>query len=362
MSKNNSYKILALTPYPIDGPSSRYRIYQFIEPLANFGIKLTIHSIMDSKIYLSRVQGKKIRMSGYISLLYRIISRIFIVVFSRSDAIILNREYMPIMRQQFHWLLSKILRVPLIFDYDDAVFTEFPIDDLLRIATAVTPGNQFLADYAKSVNPNCQISIIPTVVDTNYYSPNLENQISKPIIIGWIGTESTFKRYFAPKLDFLLKIANRFDAVVHVVGPITIRDEVTKKGGIFLEWSLSTERDHMSAFHIGVMPLFDDLYSKGKCAFKLIEYGAFGIPSVASAVGANKDVVVQNETGFLVNTDSEWENALKRLLTDSNLRFSMGAKARDRIVLRYSLASQVPAWVQLIQTVISKSRISRFDK
>ena len=123
----------------------------------------------------------------------------------------------------------------------------------------------------------------------------------------------------APKLEFLVDIVKRFDGLVHVVGPITIKNDVESMGALFFEWSLATERDHMGAFHIGFMPLFDDRYTKGKCAFKIVEYGAYGIPSVASKVGANVDVVVQGETGFLVETDEDWEEALQKLLMESNL-------------------------------------------
>jgi glycosyltransferase involved in cell wall biosynthesis len=353
----NKIKILAFMPYPIDGPSSRYRVHQFVKPLADFQIDVLVHSIMTPGVYRSRMQGKKIGISGYLSLVYKMLSRIFLIVFSKSDAIILHREFMPVMRTAAHWFFSKVVRSPVIYDFDDAVFTEFQIDDLIRVSTATTPGNQFLASYATSINSNSRIQVIPTVVDTSYYEPNSKNTKSSDLVAGWIGTESSYKRYMAPKLAFLVNVAKQFGAVVHVVGPVTIQKDVEAKGAKFFEWSLATERNHMGAFHIGFMPLFDDRYTKGKCAFKIVEYGAYGIPSIASSVGANLDVIVQGETGFLVETDEDWEEAIKKLLTNPELRTAMGAKARDRIVARYSLESQVAVWADLIRTVVRENKL-----
>ncbi len=353
----NEIKILAFMPYPVDGPSSRYRVHQFVKPLVESKIKVLVHSIMTPNVYRARMQGRKIGVYGYLSLIYKILSRIFLVTFSKPDAIILHREFLPVMRTAAHWFFSVVVRSPVIYDFDDAVFTEFQIDNLIRVATATTPGNQFLADYVTSINPQTRIQVIPTVVDTNYYQPNANNTQSSELIAGWIGTESSYKRYMAPKLKLLVDIVKRFDAVVHVVGPITIQNDVESKGALFFEWSLATERDLMGAFHIGFMPLFDDRYTKGKCAFKIVEYGAYGIPSVASRVGANIDVVVQGETGFLVETDGDWEEALQKLLANPELRASMGAKARDRIVARYSLQSQVVVWADLIRTVVEENRL-----
>lgn len=355
--KNNYYKILALVPYPIDGSSSRYRIFQFVQPMLKHNIRISVHSIMTSKVYKTRTNGQKLEVLDFISLFYHIFSRFFLVLFSHSDAIILSREFMPVLRRQMHWIFARIIRVPVIFDFDDAVFVDFPIDELLGVSDAITPGNQYLAAYAKTINPQSDIRIIPTVVDTDYYKPQFEIGVTTtPVVVGWIGSESTYKRYLLSKLRFLVEIARQHQAVIHVIGPITIQGDVIDKGAVFLEWSLSTERDNMAAFHIGIMPLFDDRFTKGKCAFKIIEYGAFAIPSVASKVGANIDVVVQGETGFLVDSDSDWEIALTQLLTSSDLRETMGAKARKHIVSSYSLTSQISVWVELIKTVVHQNR------
>jgi glycosyltransferase involved in cell wall biosynthesis len=357
MNERIDITILALMPYPIDGPSSRYRVHQFVNPLLQFGIQLSVQSIMTPEVYKTRMNGQKLGISGYLSLLNSILSRIALTTFSRPDAIILHREFMPVVRTLAHWFFSKVVRVPVIYDFDDAVFTEFQIDNLIRVASAITPGNQFLADYVKSVNPNVRTQVFPTVVDTDYYQPETNNKVASQLIIGWIGTESSYKRYMAPRLDFLVDIAKRFNAVVHVIGPVTVQNDVETKGARFLQWSLATERDFMKAFDVGVMPLFNDRYTKGKCAFKIVEYGAYGIPSVASSVGANVDVVVQGETGFLVETDEDWEEALQKLLTNPELRASMGAKARGRIVARYSLQSQVVVWADLIRTVVTENKL-----
>jgi glycosyltransferase involved in cell wall biosynthesis len=133
-----------------------------------------------------------------------------------------------------------------------------------------------------------------------------------------------------------------------VIGPQVIAADVTSKGANFVEWALGTEVERMSRFDVGLMPLFDDEYTRGKCAFKLIEYGAFATPSIASAVGANKDVILEGRTGFLVNADADWERAFEALLTDPSLRRAMGGAARERVLEHYSLKSQVPVWAELL--------------
>jgi glycosyltransferase involved in cell wall biosynthesis len=358
--KNDLYKILALTPYPIDDASSRYRIFQFIQPMLKHNISISVHSIITSRVYKNRTSGKGMRILDYSSLFCQIFIRFYLVIFSKADVIILSRDFMPVFRRQMHWIFAKIIHTPVIFDFDDAVFVNFPIDELLLASVAITPGNQYLADYAKNINPRSNIQVIPTVVDTDYYKPQSESKVvTGPIIIGWIGSESTYKYYLMPKLDFLVTIAQQYQARVHIVGPITIQQDVISKGAVFLEWSLSTERDYIAAFHIGIMPLFDDRFTRGKCAFKIIEYGAFGIPSIASKVGANETVILQGETGFLVDSDLDWEIALKHLLTSPKLRAIMGSKARDHVKSRYSLESQVSVWVQLIQVVVTQSKTGK---
>jgi glycosyltransferase involved in cell wall biosynthesis len=359
MIKPHQVKVLALVPYPLEGSSSRYRIYQFVEPMLQHNIAFTVHAIMTNSVYKNKMSGQKLGLSDYFSLFYQIILRFYLIMTKKFDIIIISREFMPILRRQMHWFFSKIVRIPVVYDFDDAVFVQFPIDNLLICAVAATPGNQFLSNYVKKINPKCKIQIIPTVVDTYYYKPQMKNRFLNPLVVGWIGTESTYNRYLALKLDFLVEIAQRYQAVVHVIGPNIIREDVTSKGAIFLEWSLLTERDHMAGFHVGVMPLVDDSYTKGKCAFKIIEYGAFGIPSVASDVGANHEVVIQDKTGFLVNSDFEWEHSLSKLLTDSELRLKMGSLARDHIKSKYSLDSQISVWVNLIQEVIESNQAEK---
>jgi glycosyltransferase involved in cell wall biosynthesis len=359
---SNYYKALAFIPYPIDGPSSRYRVHQYIDFFKRNQILCITQSIMNRSVYLHRMRGNNLRFKDYADLCISMLYRLILIFFSKPDIIIVHREIFPFSRSFIHLFFTKIVKIPFIYDFDDAIFTEFDIDNLLRHAKAITPGNHFLSDYAKSVNSKTVIQVIPTVVDTQYYKQRIKKSDSDNVIIGWIGTKSTYERYLSPKIAFLVKLAKQNSAQIHVIGPAPIRKHVVENGAVFLEWSLETECDHMAGFDIGVMPLFDDEFTRGKCAFKLVEYGAYSIPSVASAVGANLDVVVHNETGFLVNSDVEWESALVKLISNPLLRYQMGLKARERIVSRYSLESQVPVWVSLIERVIQEDRQQKLAK
>jgi glycosyltransferase involved in cell wall biosynthesis len=339
-------RISVFVPYPIEGPSSRYRIYQYAKPLQDFGFQLSFHSIMTKQVYQNRVNGKKSNVEDMLVLSKNILERIYKTLSTKNTITIVQRELSPVFRGVLHKFLAQSIDGPLIYDFDDAVFTEYDINEILKRANFLTPGNGYLLNYARKINTSAHATIIPTVVDTQKYMPQASK--TNDLVVGWIGTESSYKRYLAPRLKEFSRITQKYGAIISVIGPRIIAADVTSKGAEFVEWSLETETANMARFHVGLMPLFDDEYTRGKCAFKLIEYGAFATPSIASAVGANNSVILDKNTGFLVNTDQEWEQAFDKLLTDPRLRREMGDAARERVVEHYSLQSQVPVWAEIL--------------
>jgi glycosyltransferase involved in cell wall biosynthesis len=346
--------IIVYLPYPIAGPSSRYRIYQYVKPLEQLGFKLSVHSIMTKSIYRNRALGNKDEAFDMFALSAQILKRFYAVLSKKNTITIVQRELSPIFRSKFHKFLASNIDGPLIYDFDDAVFLDFDISEIVKRANFIVPGNDYLMEYAQSVNPTAQTRVIPTVVDTGKYSPILKSKDG--LVVGWIGTESTYRIHLAPRLRQFVRLAGHHCAKISVIGPRTILQDVESKGAQFIEWSLDTEVEQMAQFDIGLMPLFEDAFTRGKCAFKLIEYGAFGTPSIASPVGANKNVVLNGQTGFLVDGDQEWEQAFETLLTNPVLRREMGDAARERIVEHYSLHSQVPVWAEILHAAEKLTR------
>lgn len=350
---SRTLRVLALTPYPIEGPSSRYRVYQFVPGLSQEGIFLEIRPFMDSATYRKRMQSKrKLGPAILWGLAGGMVQRLAsLLVINRYDAVLVHRQMAPVL----HGPINKLLRwakVPVVYDFDDAVFTSHTIMDILRHSRVVFAGNEYLAEYARR-HGHARVLVVPTVVDTEQFVPLCWKENPVPVV-GWIGTEGSFRHYLKPPLSHLVAMVHSHGAVFRVIGPPTIRAEVEAEGAEFVPWALQTEVAELGRLDIGVMPLVMDNYVLGKCAFKLVQYGAMGLPSVGSPIGANVEVIRHGETGFLADTLEAWEQALGQLLTDPGLRRQMGERARRHVVERFSLATQISEVCDALRAVAGR--------
>jgi glycosyltransferase involved in cell wall biosynthesis len=230
-----------------------------------------------------------------------------------------------------------------VFDFDDAVFLggngkvsgsrDNALKQVFRASDRVVAGNSWLAEYASDFG---DVTVIPTCIDTRKYSP--EQKVGEGIpVVGWIGTSGNF-----PYLSQLVASIKRLRADGFKFRFVICSDAVDRRlfadlGAEFVKWNAKDEVKILQDFDIGLMPLFDNDWCKGKCSFKLIQYKAVGIPSIGSAVGFNKDVIIHEETGFLVDS-SDWYQPLKRLITEPDLRRAMGEAARSRAVSSFDVS------------------------
>lgn len=333
--------VLAFTPHPMAGPSSRQRVFGFVDALAARGVELKIRPFMSPVAY-------NLRMSAHRDLDPRVGSRIvwgFARRFAQrhelvsADVIWVHRQAVP----AFHRVLDRCVLpkgVPIVFDMDDAVFAEYPIRHLLRRCAAATVGNQYLSRYVGDVSPDTRCTVIPTVVDTDRIRIRSPRRADDPVVVGWIGTPSTFRRYLLPMLHRLVAASAGRGAAFRVVSSQSVGDEAARAGAEFRLWTLATADGQVQHFDIGVMPLVEDEYSMGKCAFKLIEYGAAGIASIGSDVGINREVLVNGRTGLLATSDADFVSKLEYLLDQQDLRTTLGTAARAHIEQRFSVRSQ----------------------
>lgn len=355
--------VLTITPDPILGPSPRYRIYAFREDLRHYDINLNIKSFLSNYAFNMRINGKPnhpiVILRVFIAFLETL--RYIFNAKQKYDVIIIHRRSVPMFHRQFDRLFISS-GLPIIFDYDDAVFTQYPIDHLLQACSGISAGNEYLAAYARSVAPQAIVKVVPTVVDTEVMVPKPKRDSNLPVVVGWIGTPSTFHAYLEPILGDLVKVCAEFGATLRVVSSVVVKARTEELGAEFVNWTLEGELDQLQGFDIGLMPLADDHFVRGKCAFKLIQYGAVGIPSIGTNIGANAEVLLEGVTGFLTDDLQQMLERLRTLLEDRQLRASMGEQARKRISDHFSLESQVPVLADLILEVCNNSKRSNAGK
>lgn len=343
--------VLALSPYPLTGPSPRYRLYAFEQPLWERGIKLDIQPFLSPLAFRLRMNGAKNHPLALAQVATAAVKRLVQARTAqhRYDLIYVHRQTAPFAHSYFD---SAFLRspLPIVFDMDDAVFTQYSIDRLLQGSVAATVGNGYLGTYVNQISPSTEVTVIPTVVDTRKYAVRSERQHGRRPVVGWIGTSTTFTQYLLPFLPGLVHVCQAYDAEFHVIASLDVQARAEALGAKFIPWGLETELTDLQAFDIGVMPLVDDNYVRGKCAFKLIEYGAVGIPSIGSDIGANGEVLEHGITGYLAKDLDEFKIYLANLLQRTDLGRSLGLAARQVIDERFSLSSQVDALEKVLRS------------
>lgn len=269
---------------------------------------------------------------------------------ARFDVIVMNRDIVPNVRVNFiePWLARRNPR--LIFDFDDAIYLgarEQKLRKILPHFAWITAGNEFLASFARQVHS--RVSIWPTVVDTNRYRVIRKRSHSVPRI-GWTGSRSTVQLCLPlvrKVIEDLAKVEEFEFVVIADIPP----DEWSNVNMRFISWTPETEVSELQQVDIGLMPLRDEPFERGKCGLKAIQYMAVGIPAVVSPVGVNKEIVVHGETGFHCSTEQEWKEALLRLMHDEELRIRLGMAGRERVVERYSVSSLLPKMLEVFEQV-----------
>lgn len=347
-------KVLALSPIPEEGAGCRFRISQYIPYLRDAGFDVTV-SPFYSKEYFDFVYqpGNYLRkVTGLAALTLRRIDELFSV--RNYDLVFLYREAIPIGPPFIERAIARS-GVPIVYDFDDAIFlpavseankaVSFLKDPgrvarILSVSEHVTVGNEFLAAYARKFNP--RVTVIPTAVDTTKFVPRgaTPQDAGRKPIVGWIGSPTTF-RYLESIKDLLAQVSARHPFTLKVSGA----GRAVDFPGVDVQvapWSMAGEVSLFNTCDVGVYPLTDDEWSKGKCGFKAIQCMACGVPVVAAAVGVNREIIVDGENSFLASNPSEWTEKLGRLLSDQPLRARMAEAGRRTIEDRYSLRVTAP--------------------
>ena len=373
-------KILYLTKYTRMAGSSRMRSFQYFPYLEKEGLKITAKPFFDDDYLKDFYAGKKNLGSVLKSYLRR-----FFVLFSvlKYDKVVIEKEIFPFLPAFAEWILS-VLNVRYISDYDDAIFHNYDqssnpvikkilgnkIANVMKYSGTVVAGNQYLADYAGKAGA-AHIEIIPTVIDIERYAlkteiPALSSNrildtdspqtsarssavpvIGQKFVIGWIGTKTTFEKHLLPCKEWIKELQNRdSDIHFHIVG---ITQEMDLGQNVkYIRWTEDTEVSEILKMDVGIMPLQDSEWEKGKCAYKLIQYAACGISGVASDVGMNNQVCIENKTGFIADTEDDWIEKILFLKNNQAKRSQMGNEARKLVEKTFCIQVTANIWIKLL--------------
>lgn len=338
-------------------PGQRFRIELWEPVLVEHDIHADTFPFLDERTYkiiykpgntLKKITGV---LKGFINRV-RLLPKL-----RQYDYIVVQREFSPIGPPVFEWICAKVLGCKMIYDYDDAIWIPntsgenmlasavkafWKVKYICKWAYKVSPGNDFLAAYARKYNAN--VVMMPTCVDTvRMHNRVKEHTTGKPVI-GWTGSHSTL-RYLDQLMPALQQLQEEIDFTFLVIADK--KPELPLKDWQFVPWNAKTEIDDLLRMDAGVMPLTADNWSEGKCGFKLIQYLALGIPAAASPVGVNKVIIEEGINGYLCESNEEWVNGLKKLVTDATLRKQMGMAGRKKIEAEYSVLSQTDKYLSL---------------
>jgi len=352
-------KILAFLKYGTLAASTRQRLVQYEPFLARAGIEVEYLPLLDNDHVRRLAAGRRAsptEVAGrYSKRIYQLLTR------RDFDLLWVHCELFPYLPGLFERLAAATGK-PIVFDYDDAIFHMYDasgnrvvrallgkkLQPLLRRASLCLCGNRYLLDYASRFSPDAML--LPTVVDTEVYRPAEPRTPPAPVTIGWIGSPSTWP-YVRPLLPLLRELAETRDVRIRVVGAGPGARADAFPGLDLVEWSEESEVEEVRAMDIGIMPLPDETWAKGKCGYKLIQYMACALPVVASPVGVNCEIIATGENGFLAGAQEEWREALGRLIGDSELRRTFGAAGRRRAEERYSLKVHAPRLVEALRSL-----------
>ncbi len=355
--------ILFLIPYPPGkAPSQRFRFEQYLDLLTRHGHTYRLVPFLSDATWAILYKPGH-TVSKVLGILLGFLRRLGVLLTVPSyDFIFIHREAAPIGPPVLEWLIARVLGKKIIYDFDDAIWMKDPageqnfisglkwqqkVGSICRWAYKVSCGNAYLRDYARQFNPNSIIN--PTTLDTE----NRHNQVrdqhrpERPVI-GWTGTHTTLRH-----LDLVWSVLERLEREGYDFEFRVISNQPPEYTGLkvltYTPWRKDTEIQDLMGFHLGLMPLVDDPWARGKCAFKALQYMSLGMPALVSPVGMNTEVVQDGQNGFVCATDDEWYAGLRQLLADQDLRTRQGAAARRTIVERYSVVSNEQNFLNLFR-------------
>ena len=364
--------MLALSPVPEEGAGCRFRIAQYVPYLESAGIQVTLSPFFTRDFFRLVYQKGKYPQKASL-FVRRALSRLRTITQRASyDIIFIYREAFPIGPALIEAVIARTRGAAVIYDFDDAIYLpntseanraiailKWPgkVKTIIKHSDCVIVGNEYLAAYARQYSS--AVTVIPTCVDTSKFVPrsDVAQDFSPPNrpVVGWIGTPTTAP-YLLPLRSILQEVARVHPFVLRVCGA----GAELQMPGVTVDnvpWTLDKEVSLFNTCDVGVYPLTDDEWARGKCGFKAIQFMACGVPVVAAAVGVNRDIIDDGVSGFTAVTPGEWAEKLGRLIADPTLRARLGEAGRQTIYARYSLRVNAPKLVTTVLEAVSRARL-----
>jgi len=351
-------RVIFLTQTSQLGPSSRYRVYQYLDFLKKEGVDFRVSPAISSN-HFTRVYStdRPINKLPYFGLV--LFKRLRdLTMTGAGDIVFLQKEVLPQAYPLIEGLIKKLNR-KLVFDFDDAIFLLPPkrrsllynfryknsIPRILRMSDYVIAGNEYLKQYALRFNRN--VEVVPTSIDTKTYFVKKKEK-KKKVNIGWIGSRTT--TFYLDRLRNVFKIlAKRYNICINVIGTGDYRVDGVET--VTRPWRLEREISDLQCFDVGVAPLNNDVWALGKCGCKVIQYMGLGIPAVASPAGIHGKIINDGVNGFLADSDKEWIEKLSQLIENEALRERFGFMGRKTVEERYSVRINAPKLLEILQMV-----------
>ena len=359
-------KVIFIVPYPTEGASTRYRVEQFIPYLRQNGVECTVKPFVSPKFY--KILYKKSYCIKKLFYFFICSAKRFVDIFRalRYDVIFIHLETFPFGPPAIEYFWA-ILGKKIIFDLDDAIymksasfanqyfkFLKCPskIPQIIKLSKHIITCNAYLKKYAQQFKERRKIDIIHTAIDTEKFAPKDNKVDNKKLVIGWIGSYTT-SIYLNQLRSVLQKLAKKYDFLLRVVGAgRNIEIPGVKIENI--EWSLEKDVENFHRIDIGIYPLIESEWIKGKTGFKTIQYMSVGAPCVVSNLGSNKEIVQNGTNGFLALTDEEWINKLSLLIENLELRKKIGLAGRKTVEEKFSINANASKYLEILQNTYNE--------
>jgi glycosyltransferase involved in cell wall biosynthesis len=350
-------KLVILPQHDQMGGSSRLRLYQYVPAFENAGLKPTTYPLISSQLLKSRYKSGKYP-KWQIAKTY--LKRIRLLLSLKAASVVLiEKELFRYLPFEFEKFLLRGKRI--VLDYDDAVFHNYDthpspvvkkllkekISRLMKLADCVVVGNPYLRIYAENSGAK-NIVLLPTVVDLAKYqnsTSEMSTELTTVPRIVWIGSPSTVK-YLEIVKPALEKLFQKTQFILRVIGGVIDLPKIKTE---IIPWDIKSEVKLIKECQIGIMPLTDSAWERGKCGFKLIQYMACGLPTVGSPIGINSEIIDHEKSGFLASNISDWVKYLERLLSSVTLRNEMGLAGLKIVEQRFTLNTTGPVIIEKIK-------------
>lgn len=352
-------KILLIAPHRLNrSPSQRFRFEQYFDFLKSKGIEFTYSPAIDeSDDVILYTKGKYFQKLLIELKCWR--KRLKDIKRAKQhDVVFIHREALMTFSTYFEKRIAKA-NPKVVYDFDDAIWLPEvsagnknlqslkkpeKVNVSMSYARMVFAGNSYLAEHARQFCNN--VKVIPTTINTDYHKAARTGKSNK-VTIGWTGTQTTLK-YLKSISSVFFALKEKYNDKIEFVIICDQKPDWFPVEFKYLKWQLSDEIQQLNNIDIGIMPLIDNQWTKGKCGFKGLQYMAMEAATVMSPVGVNKEIIQHGKNGYLAENEDQWLNYISALIDSEALRFEFGKNGRKTVIEKYSVDSQKHRYLQFL--------------